>query len=417
MNILLINTSEKIGGAAVAANRLMYALNKNGVQAKMLVRDKQTDDENVVTIPQTWRKKGYFLWERLVIWSHLRFSKKSLFAIDIANVGFDITQLPAFQEADIIHLHWINQGFLSLRSINKIMTSGKPVVWTMHDMWPFTGICHHAHNCKGYQKYCGNCPLLPHGGSPNDLSHRILVNKKFLSTSSLSIVSVSNWLNSKVSESTVFKSLNLYMIPNVVDTVLFTPKEKSLVREKLKLPQDKKILLMGAAKLNDPIKGFAYLCDALCKLQHSNDFLLILFGEVKKDPSFLGNIPVKTLFLGTINQQDVLADLYASADVTVVSSLYETFGQTLTESMACATPTVSFNNSGQTDIIDHKTNGYLAQYKNAEDLAKGIQWVLYEADYEALCANARKKVVENYSEQTVSKKYIELYNEIITNKK
>ena len=150
MRVLILNTSEKTGGAAVAANRLMDALNNNGVKAKMLVRDKETDHISVVGLSNPLIQQWRFLWERLVIFFHLHFSKKHLFEIDIANVGSDITGLREFKEADVIHIHWINQGFLSLNGLRKILDSGKPVVWTMHDIWPATGICHLAMDCSKY---------------------------------------------------------------------------------------------------------------------------------------------------------------------------------------------------------------------------------------------------------------------------
>ena len=141
MRVLIINTSERIGGAAIAAHRLMEALKNNGIKAKMLVRDKQTDQISVVQLKKSWWKVWQFIWEPIVIWKANRFKKHNLFAVDIANTGTNISALPEFNQADVIHLHWINQGMLSLTDIRRIIESGKPIVWTMHDMWPFTGIC------------------------------------------------------------------------------------------------------------------------------------------------------------------------------------------------------------------------------------------------------------------------------------
>ena len=165
MNVLIVNTSERTGGAAVAAGRLLEALINSGEKAKMLVRDKQTDSITVAEVPGRMRARWNFLWERWCIYNHLRFSKNHLFEIDIANCGTDITSLPEFKWADVVHLNWINQGMLSLRNIRKIVKSGKPVVWTMHDMWQATGICHYSGGCMSYKTGCAGCPLLPDGGS------------------------------------------------------------------------------------------------------------------------------------------------------------------------------------------------------------------------------------------------------------
>lgn len=137
----------------------------------MLVRDKQTDQVTVVALKKSWRKIWQFTWERVVIWAANGFKRHNLFAVDIANTGTDITSLPEFRQADVIHLHWINQGMLSLKDIQRILSSGKPVVWTLHDMWPFTGICHYSGECEKYTTECHDCPLLlkPHR---HDLSEK-----------------------------------------------------------------------------------------------------------------------------------------------------------------------------------------------------------------------------------------------------
>ena len=147
MRVLIVNTSEKTGGAAVASKRLVEALNNNGIKAKMLVRDKETDDITTVELRHSPWHQWHFLWERWCVFCNLHFSHKNLFAIDIANSGTDITSLREFQEADLIHLNWVNQGMLSLSSIRHILDSGKPVVWTMHDLWPASSICHYAGEC------------------------------------------------------------------------------------------------------------------------------------------------------------------------------------------------------------------------------------------------------------------------------
>ena len=177
MRVLIINTSERIGGAAIAASRLMESLKNNGVKAKMLVRDKQTDQISVVPLDRSWKTVARFVWERVVIWKANSFKKNNLFAVSIANTGANITSLPEFKQADVIHLHWINQGMLSLNDIKHIVNSGKPIVWTMHDMWPCTGICHHARECTNYQDECHNCSFIYKNGSKKDLSYRTFKKK------------------------------------------------------------------------------------------------------------------------------------------------------------------------------------------------------------------------------------------------
>ena len=160
MRVLIVNTSERTGGAAIAANRLMEALKNNGVKVTMLVRDKQTPQITVSATGAKWLMAIRFLWERLVIWAATGFNKKDIWQVDIANVGTDITKTDEFKKADVIHLHWVNQGFLSMKGLKKILNSGKRVVITLHDMWYFTGICHYAGECDRFKSQCHDCPLL-----------------------------------------------------------------------------------------------------------------------------------------------------------------------------------------------------------------------------------------------------------------
>lgn len=416
MKVLFLNTSERTGGAAIAANRLMKALINNGIEVKSLVLHKQSADENVISVQTSVLKKYYskftFLWERLVIFFCNHFNRKDLFKVSIANTGFDVSGHPLVKSADIIHLHWINQGFLSLRDIKKLTQLRKPVVWTMHDMWPCTGICHHAWQCENFKETCRQCPFLT-SNKKNDLSRRIFKKKLFILEPDIHLVAVSSWLKNKAKESRITKGLNISVIPNGIDTGIFSEMNKQQMRNKHSLPLSKKIILMGAARIDDPIKGFEYLREALLLLNKKRDDLfLVLIGEIKNDESFLPKIPVEYLSAGLVSDTAIIAQLYASADVTVVSSYYETFGQTLVESMSCGCPVVSFNNSGQTDIIDHKINGYLAEYKSTIDLAKGIEWVIDNPENEKLSKACRKKVLENYTESAVAKDYISLYAEI-----
>ncbi|MDR0613777.1 MAG: glycosyltransferase family 4 protein [Dysgonamonadaceae bacterium] len=417
MNILILNTSERTGGAAIAANRLMKALIDSGINVQTLVLNKQTSDKNIISIQSSFIKRKLaqfnFLWERWVIFVHSRFSRKNLFKVSIANTGFDISGHPLVKSADIIHIHWINQGFLSLNNIKKLVQTGKPIVWTMHDMWVCTGVCHYAWQCEKYVEQCGNCMFL-NSNRKKDLSHNIFQKKQFLSKTNIQIVDVSSWLKGLAEKSILTKSLKISVIPNVIDTSVFIPLNKQMVRDKISFPKDKKIILMGAAKLNDPIKGFDYLRQALSLLKEkSNDLLLVLFGKIKGCDTFLSNLAVEYIFMDSIEDVSLIVRLYAAADVTVVPSHYETFGQTLIESMACGCPVVSFDNSGQTDIIDHKINGYLAKYQDAKDLADGIDWILFEADYQQLSQNAHRKAIDCYSEEIVAMQYMELYKNAI----
>lgn len=420
MRVLIVNTSEKTGGAAVAARRLMEALNNHGVKTKMLVRDKQTDSLTVVGLQGKWRQQWCFLWERLVIFCHLRFSKKHLFEIDIANTGTDITRLPEFQEADVIHLHWINQGMLSLGGIRKILRSGKPVVWTMHDIWPATAICHLTLGCDLFKTCCHHCKYLPEGSSVNDLAARIWRRKQnLLNGQSVSFVACSRWLESEARQSGLLSGQKVVSIPNPIDTHQFHSIDKATARQRLQLPTDKRLILFVSQRATNRNKGMDYLveaCNILASqypdmIEHTG--VAILGGHAEE---VVGELPFAAFPLGYVSDERRIVDVYSAADVFVLPSLSENLPNTIMEAMACGVPCIGFKVGGIPEEIDHQKNGYVAAYRDAQDLARGIHWVLCKADYDALSHAAISKVCRNYSMQSVALKYTEVYNEAIAQK-
>ena len=410
MRVLIVNTSERTGGAAVAANRLMEALKNNGVKAKMLVRDKETDSLTVCDLAGKWRTQWNFLWERFVIWLHLHFQREHLFEIDIANSGVDITQLPEFQEADVIHLHWVNQGMLSLKNIRQILATGKPVVWTMHDIWPATAICHYARGCEAFHTECRRCPLL---SGPFDLASRVWKRKqRVFAGQRITYVACSKWLSDEARKSALLKGQVVTNIPNPIDTRLFRPHDKQQARQSLGLPTDKRIILFVSQRVTDPRKGMNYFVDAVQQLvaQHPEmrqyTVVAILGGHADDVASQLA-LPVHPL--GYVSTPQRIVQVYNSADVFVLPSLEDNLPNTLMESMACGVPCVGFQVGGIPEMIDHQQNGYVARFRDVDDLAAGIRYVLDEADYAQFSKQCVQKVAHSYSQQSVANRYIEVY--------
>ncbi len=423
MKILIVNTSERTGGAAVAANRLMKALNNNGVKAKMLVRDKErqhagtllgsTESLTVVELPKSPMKRWHFLWERLTVFCRLHFSKLHLFEIDIANSGNDITKLREFQEADIIHLHWINQGMLSLNTIRKILRSGKPVVWTMHDIWPATAICHVTLDCRQFNTGCRNCRLLPGHGSEHDLAYSVWQKKAaMLSHENIYFVACSKWLESEAKKSALLNGQKITSIPNPIDTHIYKKGDKQEARKQLGLPTDKKLILFASQRVTNENKGMRYLIEACKQLAATDPQLgvVILGGHAEE---VVEELPLEAYPLGYINDERRIIEIYRAVDVFVLPSLSENLPNTIMEAMACGVPCVGFRVGGIPEEIDHKKNGYVADYRNAEDLARSIRWILTEADYDSLSQQAVHKVVQNYSQQSVAIKYIDVYHQAL----
>ena len=416
MRVLIVNTSERTGGAAVAASRLMEALNNNGVKAKMLVRDKETDRLTVAAVPgQKWMQ-FYFLWERFVVWLRLHFNRKHLFEVDIANCGADVTQLPEFQEADVVHLHWINQGMLSLKGIRKILNTGKPVVWTMHDIWPATAICHLTLDCRNFETQCAHCRLLPGNGSTNDLSTQIWKRKQqMLNDRQITFVTCSQWLAGEAQKSALLKGQRVVSIPNPIDTHIYTPKDKQQARQRVGLPTEGRIILFASQRVTNRNKGMGYLLEA-CRLlaeqypEKKEDITVAILGGHAEEIE--GQLPFRTCPLGYVNDEQRIVDIYNAADVFVLPSLSENLPNTIMEAMACGVPSVGFRIGGIPEEIDHQQNGYVADYCSSEDLARGIWWTLYEADHEAVRKACLQKVAHNYSQQSVANRYLEVYESL-----
>ena len=411
MKVLIVNTSERIGGAAVAANRLMKALNNSGVKAKMLVRDKCSNSLTVVGLPKSPMKRWHFLWERLVVFCYLHFKKQHLFEIDIANTGTDVTQLREFQEADIIHLHWINQGMLSLGNIRKILQSGKAVVWTMHDIWPATAICHLTLSCQQFTTGCHNCQLLPGNGSNHDLAYKTWHRKKSMTQDeNIYYVACSRWLEAEAKKSALLNGQKITSIPNCIDTHIYKKGNQQEARQRLGLPINKKLILFASQRVTNENKGMSYLIEACQQLATGNEKpgVVILGGHAEE---VVSQLPLETYPLGYVNDEHRIVDVYNAVDVFVLPSLSENLPNTIMEAMACGVPCVGFRVGGIPEEIDHKKNGYVAEYRNANDLAQGIHWILSEANYQALSSHTIHKVAQYYSQQSVALKYLEVYQQ------
>ena len=394
MRVLIVNTSERTGGAAVAANRLMKALNNNGVKAKMLVRDKESDTLTIVGLPKSPMLHWHFLWERFVIFCRLHFSRKHLFEIDLANTGSDITKLREFQEADVIHLHWINQGMLSLNGIR--------------DIWPATGICHLTLGCHYFVSRCANCKYLPGGGSSNDLASRVWQKKQQMQADeNIYYVACSRWLESEAKSSALLKGQKITSIPNPIDTHIYKKGNKEEARQRLGLPLDKKLILFASQRVTNENKGMSYLIEA-CRQLGDLCEVVILGGHAEE---VVAQLPMKAHPLGYVNDEQRIVDVYNAADVFVLPSLSENLPNTIMEAMACGVPCVAFKVGGIPEEIDHLKNGYVAAYRDANDLAKGIEWVLQKADYEVLSQQAVHKVMQCYSQQSVAVKYLDVYQQ------
>lgn len=417
LKVTLLSHSDTLGGASVVTFRLMQALRRAGVDARMIVFVKNGDGENIDTACNRSCRSMNFLIERANIFLRNGFSRENLFKVSIANTGVNLHKHPWVADADVIALNWINQGMLSLKGIYNIFRLGKPIVWTMHDMWCLTGICHHAYECTNYMSQCGNCQYLHHGTSAKDLSRKTWKRKrKLYDNTDIHFVAVSNWLAEKCRESSLLKDKPVTVIPNAFPIDSFFTAPTATIKS-FNLDYSKNLILMGAARLDDPIKGFGYAIDAFNHILDSRPDIAetctaVLFGDIR-DASLLNKIRLPYRYLGRINEPDMLRQLYASSKVVVSTSLYETLPGTLIEGQAAGCVPVSFGHGGQKDIIDHKLNGYIADYKSPESIAEGIIWALESSpDREML----HRTVLDRFASDVIARKYISLFTSLLHDK-
>lgn len=398
-------------------NRIRIGQKRCGIQAKLITAHTNVADEDIIVVR---KKMGYRTLRKIAavfekIEYGLNYSQQANIPFSYYNIGMNLAKEKEILEADIIQLHWICGTFVSVIGIKRLLKLGKPVVWLCHDNWPFTGGCHVRLGCDKYKENCGCCPQLQ-SKKRRDWSYRLLLaKKKAISNGKLTIVSPSSWMDDNVSQSMLFRGINHYVIPNPIDVSIFAPMDKAAVRGKLGINKEATVLMFGAVNASTtPYKGFKYLLEALDiledELNPQMNIQAIVFGSDSGEVRTDSRIQIK--YLGYLNEQQ-MAEAYNCADVYMVPSLEDSFNNTVAESLACETPVVAFATGGITDIIDHRINGYLAEYKNAEDLARGVKWVLEEDRQAKLGKAGRVKALQTYDLKVVAKQYIELYKQLL----
>lgn len=414
MRILLVNTYDASGGAARAALRLLSGLRALGTNASMLVKSKAIDHPHV---RQPERRLVRWLLARSLSMEKLPrpFYRRRRFTVWGTNwfpTGVD-REINAC-DADIVHLHWLGHGFVQIDALARIR---RPLVWTLHDMWAFTGGCHIDQGCGRYQEACGACPQL--GSTCNhDLSRWIWWRKsRAWRDLKLAIVTPSRWLAECARASSLFGGREIVVIPNGIDERVFRPRAKLVARQQLQLVMDRKLILFGALdSTTEPNKGFHLLRPCLQRLASDGwreRAVAVVFGA--SAPVVPVDLGLGASYVGRIDDDDRLAALYAAADVFVAPSLQENLSNTVMEALSCGTPSAAFAIGGMPDMIEHERNGYLARPYECDDLARGIAWILEDDQrHQRLSERARAKVLEDYTLSQVAQRYKALYDRVLS---
>lgn len=425
MKILHLNYTDTGGGAAIAALNLVEEQNKNGIDAKLGVIEKQTASQFVISVAKKRNVLIKIIDTINFIFDYMRkcinpspflffkttngilHSKNNKTLADIKWINNS--------DFDVVHLHWINSNMLTVKDIAKIK---KPIVWTMHDSWPFCGAEHHPNvleNDNRYQSgyYRNNKPKSTHG---IDLCRKVWnKKKKYLQNKEIVFISPSTWERDCLKQSKLFSNKQCFVIPNIIQKDIFRPLDKIAVRNFLQIPNDKKIIGFGAAyDVDNPrgIKGSYYLLQLLNKLPVSDDYFLVIFGSVSAD--FTSKINVPFFASGFVHNPLILAQLYNACDCFILPSLIESFGLTTCESICCGIPVIAFDVGGTKDIIKHKTNGYLARPYDVDDLLAGVEYCI--ENYGTLSINCLEKAKKDFDNDIIIKQHLEVYETIINNK-
>lgn len=421
MKVLHISPDEDGGGAAKAAYRIHCALKGSKIQSQMLVINKQTNDESVISINnslfQILRNKLYKRINKKIIKKNSNFHTENQTLHSFGLTGYNLSNWINQSDADIIHLHWII-GMLSIEDIGKIT---KPIVWTLHDMWPFCGGEHYVPDDSSESRFRAgylqsNRPSYEIGEDLNQITW----NTKYSAWKNhqFSIVGTSNWLKQCAQDSLLFKdNSQFFKIALPIDIKkIWKPHDKNLSRDHFNLPKDKKIILAGAVGgVNNFYKGGDLLQKALEHLSghEKTDVEIVLFGQDHSNTFPDWPLPVHNI--GKISNPIEMAKLYSCADVVVVPSRQEAFGQIASEAQACGLPVAAFRIGGPIDIVAHKETGWLAQPYDVADLALGISWILKNPENIDLRTTSRARAVELFSPEIIAQQYQDAYQKTLEN--
>jgi glycosyltransferase involved in cell wall biosynthesis len=415
LNVSFVNNASTEGGAAIAMNRLRQGVRRLGCNSSLLTKSGGTDTIETfvpLTLLETVFAKAAARLDLEIVDRWLR-EAPGWWSLNL------IPNLTARRikknNPDLIHLHWVGDGFLPLWNIGGFAA---PTIWTLHDAWAFTGGCHYFQDCENYVGGCGRCPQI---GSrrTSDISRlvcRIKENK--ISRHAPVIVAPSRWLAECAGKSSVLHNCRIEIIPNGIDTEVFRPIDKLTARQLLRLPIDKKILLCGAVLgKNNPLKGydiFEKSLHHLAGMMKQDEIAVVNFGDPQSGISADRISGFQAIHCGVLKDELSLSLLYSAADLFVLPSLQDNLPNTVMESLACGTPVVCFRSGGVVDMVEHNHNGFIADNFGPAELAQGIATVLgTEKHCQIMSANARATACKRFDITIVAAQYIELYHDVM----
>lgn len=397
MKIVHINLSNLGGGAAIAAMRHSEALQLAGYDSLLISMKGETLEKSVVL------GQGRLLrYASAIVFHIIRRIKLPGISWSLLLFGKAVHKHKDVREADVIVLHYIND-FLNYRTLRKVLSSGKRVIWFMHDMWPMTGGCHYSLDCNGYTKECANCSQLTH--CKWMAKWQLKAKKNVLSKKMIYAVSPSQWLANCLHQSSLFRNYPIFVCPNVINTEVFRPVDKRNSKKQLNLDENKKYILFGAATMQSLYKGMTYVYETLVKLPLEYEFLVL--GKINKEELPI-SIQNRTHIMGYVDNDEQKRIIYSAADMFLITSIAENYPNMVIESMACGTPVVGFKTGGIVEQIEDRITGCLAPIGDVDALLLGIKWIERNNSDGVISARAREFVVNNCSYEKIEDLYAPL---------
>lgn len=411
MKVASFSLNDTKGGAARAAFRLHCGVRAHGIDSRMFVREKTSDNRHVLSPTATGDILRTTIAYRIDQFPLRRYPERQ--ALPFSTSLWQHNQLRRCEQfnPELLHLHWVNAGYIGIEDLGN---ARRPVVWTMHDMWPITGGCHHSEQCNRFRKDCGHCPQLG-SSSDRDLSRRV-IERKQRAWQKLDIcwVTPSRWLAGKVSESPLARNARVEVIPNGLDTNRFAPSNKQMARKIIGLPEGRRIVLFGAVSAtSNPWKGFAHLNEIVSALAaQRGDIELAVFGA-SSAPENTSKPSIPTHYLGSFSDELSLSLIYAAADIFIAPSTEDNLPNTVVEALSCGTPSIAFRIGGMPDMIDDGICGALIDPFDCRAFANAIGTLLAEpARLETMSRAARAKAEREFALEVASRRYIKLYEAI-----
>lgn len=402
MKVLHFSFSDINGGASRSAFRIHNSLVDNGIDSYVYVNEKGSGDYRVIAKQSLLKKLLIKFKIYLSTFLVKKLFKNNSMSKSLGFFPSNWAKIINTSDADIIHLHWINGEMFSIRDISNIQ---KPIVWTLHDMWPFTAADHYTEDSYWKIGYEGN----------SFISKILLYLKKKYYKKGFHIIAPSKWMYDCVKQSKLMSEFNLSIIQYPININLWKPLDKKFSRMVLGLPQEKTLLLYGAiGGSKDKRKGFDLLEQSLISLSKRIDFSsieLVVFGESASNK--IKDLGCKINYMGHLHDDYSLILLYNCCDVMLVPSRMDNLPNAVIESLACGIPVVAYNIGGMKDMVVHKENGYLACSFDTEDYANGIYWILYESNNDELSKKSRHRIELYNSNSYISKQYRDIYDSLL----